>query len=134
MLAIRETITRALWMPFRQCAWRRELPSPPPLPRPRRFVRVGPPLPTRLLLSRTAARLRAYASQHLSPLHMLFSALPPNSVPWLAHRSAISWLPAMKLLRQLSLPDACLQIGARRPATPPFGAHSWRHGLTLVIQ
>src|SRR6266498_4820943 len=93
-------------MPFRRCPWRLSPPSPPLLLRPRCFAHVGPHLPTRLLLSRTAARLRACASQHLSPLRMLFSALPPDSVPWLAHRSAISWLPSMKLSRQLSLPDA----------------------------
>src|ERR1700674_3765604 len=130
LLAILETISRSLRMPFRRCAWRLASTSPPPQPQPQRFARVGLQLPTSLGLSPNAPLLGDSASRPLSPLLQLFSALPADSVLALALRSALSWRPAAQLSPQLSLPYAFLQPDVPGVPAPPFAACSWQHGWT----
>src|SRR6266849_9008175 len=119
-------------MPFRRCAWRLPPTSPPPQPQLQRFALVGPHLPTPLGLSPSAPRLRDFASRPPSPLRQLFFALPADSVLELGLRSALSWLPAVKLSRRLSSPYASLQPDVRRHPAPPFVACSRQRWLTSV--
>src|SRR6185295_10936524 len=124
-------ISRVLSMPFRRHAWHLPPPSLPLLPRLRCFARVGSHLPTQVVPSRNASRFRADASPFPSRLRWLFSALPPNSVPWTVLRSASSWLPVVKLSQQLFLPDASVQTGLSRWTTSLFVA-GLEHDLTSV--
>src|SRR2546423_4795800 len=83
-------IVRALLMLFQRRARQLSQPATLLVPLPKRCARVGLRLPTRLALSRNAPQPRVFASRLPSRLHLLFFALPPNSLHEFALRSTNS--------------------------------------------